>query len=95
MLILDLVAFVIIAIFTVFIAKLWLLVKHKALAYFIFAGIIALVLRGMLILVDIKILTVPQTNIYRTVLSNVVQLFWVIGAIALYYEVKKLVGKKE
>ena len=94
-LLLNIIGLITITVFTIYMYKVWKLVKHNSLLVFVLSGLIALVLRILLLLVDFKMFTVLEIDIYRTILANVLWILFAFGAMGLYYEVKKLVGKKE
>lgn len=91
---LDIIASASIVIFIIFILKLWILVKHKSLFLFMFAGIAALFLRVLLLSATLKITTLEEINLMRNILSNILWFLWALGAIFLYLEVKNLIRRK-
>ena len=89
-LILDLIALASILVFTIYIVKLWLLLRHKALFVFILTGVVGIVLRLFLLAVSTGITTQSEINLYRTILGNAIWVFLALGAVILYLEIKKV-----
>jgi len=93
--VLDFTALISILIFTIFILKLWQLVKHKSLFVFMLTGAVGLILRVLLLSVSFGIYTASQINLARTIMANVVWILLAIGAALLYLEVKNLLHKRK